>query len=122
MRISYLLPACCRTVFALVGSLLGAQLSLAMDIVVTSNADSGNGTLRQALQFNTALGGNNTILFSNSVASPIVLTSGELVITTNVTIVGPGPDVLTISGNSANRVFNVSGGTVAIAGLTIANG
>jgi hypothetical protein len=31
----------------------------ATDIVVANNADSGNGTLRQAIQFNESLGGGN---------------------------------------------------------------
>jgi len=42
----------------------------AMDIVVTTNADSGNGSLRQAIQFNASGGGGNTISFSNTVTSP----------------------------------------------------
>ena len=35
---------------------------------------------------------------------------------------GPGAGMLTLSGNNATRVFNVTGGTVAIANLKIANG
>ena len=49
--------------------------------------------------------------------------SGALEITKNVDIEGPGASQLTISGNSASRVFDVnSGATATIAGLRIANG
>ncbi len=108
--------------FATLAALANAS-ALAIDIVVTSNADTGNGSLRQALQFNVALGGGNTILFSNSVISPITLTSGELPITTNVNIVGPGPNLLTVSGNNSSRIFRITNDvSVSITGLTIANG
>ena len=36
----------------------------------------------------------------------IALTGGELVITTNATIVGPGPEILAVSGNNASRMIN----------------
>ena len=73
--------------------LTGLQNAGAMDIVIANNADSGNGTLRQAIQFNESLGGGNTIVFSNIVSGTIHLTNalGELLISKNVTIIGPGP-------------------------------
>lgn len=39
-------------------------------------------------------------------------------------IVGPGANLLTVSGNNASRVFNIGSGNfnVSISGLTIANG
>jgi hypothetical protein len=44
-------------------------------------------------------------------------------ITADLTITGPGAGVLTVSGNSAVRFFNiVTGVTVSISGLTISNG
>ncbi len=53
----------------------------------------------------------------------ITPTSGELALGKDLDIKGPGADALTISGNHAGRVFDVSGGvTVTIAGLTIADG
>jgi hypothetical protein len=95
----------------------------AIDILVYNNNNSGAGSLRQAISDNNALGGGNTIVFSNTVTGTITLTTGELLISTNVTILGPGPQVLTVrDGSSFNRVFNVSGGTVAISSLTIAFG
>ncbi|HEV7378088.1 MAG TPA: Calx-beta domain-containing protein [Pyrinomonadaceae bacterium] len=86
---------------------------------VNSNADSGPGSLRQAI-LDACPGA--TIFFSSSFIGPITLTSGELVINKNLTIVGPGVNSLTIGGNNASRVFNISSGTVSISDLTIANG
>jgi parallel beta-helix repeat protein len=104
--------------------IVGARTTGAMDIVVANNADSGNGTLRQAIQFNESLGGGNRILFSNIVTGTITLTNvlGQLVITKDVTIVGPGANVLTISGNAYNRVFDLTNAMVNISGLTISRG
>ena len=49
--------------------------------------------------------------------------SGELAVTKDLNIEGPGANELTISGNHSSRAFDISGGvTVTIAGLTIANG
>jgi hypothetical protein len=105
---------------------LYAQRVGAIDIVVANNADSGNGTLRQAIQFNESLGGGNTIVFSNVVTGAITLTNGlgELLISKDVSIIGPGADVLAINGNNATiRVFHLTNGAnVSISGLTITAG
>ncbi len=59
----------------------------------------------------------------NQVVSPITLTIGELSINKSLTIQGPGANLLTLSGNTASRVFSIqSANTVTITGLTIANG
>ena len=86
---------------------------------VTSLADSGAGSLRQALADSTA---GDTIDFA--VNGTITLTSGELLIANDLTISGPGATNLAVSGNSASRVFNISnpGSTVTISGLTIRDG
>ncbi len=53
----------------------------------------------------------------------ITLTNGELPISHSVTIEGPGANTLSVSGNDASRVFDVSGSaSVAISGLTITDG
>ena len=103
----------------------GLQNAGATDIVVANNADGGNGTLRQAIQFNESLGGGNTIVFSNIVTGTITLTNvlGELLITKDVTIIGPGANVLAISGNNAHRVFHLTNNAnVNISGLTVTFG
>lgn len=85
-----------------------------MTFTVTSNADSGLGTLRQAILDS---GSGDTILFS--ITGTITLTSGELEIDHDLTITGPGSESLTIDGDGAYRVFNISGGAPTISGLTI---
>ncbi|HTS16102.1 MAG TPA: choice-of-anchor Q domain-containing protein [Verrucomicrobiae bacterium] len=107
------------TVVAAVFTLLCATpVSLrAATNTVTSTADSGSGTLRAALN---AAGNGDTIKFS--VSGTITLTSGQLTVPNNVTILGPGAGSLTVSGNGASRVLNVAGSEVTIRGLTIANG
>ena len=89
--------------------------------IVITNADSGPGSLRQALA--DACPGSTISFDMNQVVSPITLTTGELIVNKNVTITGPGASLLTVSGNLASRVFNIgSGVTAVISGLTVANG
>jgi predicted outer membrane repeat protein len=89
--------------------------------VVTSTADGGAGTLRDAID-NHACG---TITFD--VTGPIELTSAQLIIGRNVTIAGPGADQLTVRRSAAAalrfRIFLIEQGTTAIiSGLTISGG
>jgi|GEM_PF-2283354 len=96
------------------------SVDCATALTVTSNAESGAGSLSQAIGFVCAGG---TITFDLSqFTSPITLTS-QLGISKNLTIQGPGANLLTISGNHTTRVFNIRKGvTVNISGLTIAQG
>lgn len=100
---------------------------------VTNTNDSGEDSLRQAIA-DAAAG--DTIDFNLSGCPCIItLTSGELVIGKDLTIIGLGTNLLTISGNNASRVFFINPGapgattgppatglTVNISNLTIANG
>src|SRR6516164_3699925 len=70
--------------------------AFAATLVVTNNNDSGPGSLRQALLDNETAGGGSTVTFSN-VTGTIDLTSGELGITNNLTLLGPGESVLAVS-------------------------
>ncbi len=91
-------------------------------LTVTSAADDGSsGTLRSLIG---AASPGSTIVFDHRLdGQTIALKSGALEVNKNLDIEGPGASQLTISGNSASRVFDVgSGATVTIAGLTIANG
>jgi len=108
--------------FALV---CAAAVSVHADIItVITTADSGPGSLRQALadaqdgdtiQFDAALNGQT-----------IGLESSELVIDKNITISGPGPGLLTVarSQQAADfRIFNIPPShTAEIDGLTITGG
>jgi predicted outer membrane repeat protein len=92
-------------------------------ITVTNTNDVGPGSLRQALA--DAQDGDDIQFDPNLNGQTINLTSGELVIDKNITIVGPGQDLLTVSRSSPNlfRIFHVMAGhTVTIEGLTIKNG
>ena len=90
--------------------------------VVTTTADNGPGSLRQAI-VNATPG--ETLTFA--VSGSITLTSGELLITTNLTITGPGASQLTVQRSTAAgtpdfRIFDIRSGTVTISGLTLNNG
>ncbi len=109
-------------VLVMVG-VVGARSAGAVDIIVTNNADSGNGTLRQAVQSNATLGGGNRILFSSNITGTITLTTGEILIGHALTLQGPTAAGITVSGNNASRVFRLTGGsTVNLSSLTIAHG
>jgi hypothetical protein len=89
---------------------------------VTNLNDSGAGSLRAAVSDANAAPG-STIDFAKGLHGTIKLTNGELDITSSTTIIGPGADKLSVSGNSANRVFEIgTGQNVTISGLTISNG
>ena len=127
--------SCTRSPWAVLAGLaivvvLGALPVFASTITVNSAADSGFGSLRQAIADANPAGG-DTINFS--VTGTITLTSGELFIGKDLTISGPGAASLAISGDfpiggdpiytSTSRVFAIgSGTTVAISSLTIQNG
>src|SRR5438093_620514 len=89
-------------------------------ITVTNTADSGPSSLRDAI-LNASSG--DTISFSLTYPATITLSS-TLDITTSLTINGPGPSSLAISGNKSVRVFHIPapGLTVVISGVTIENG
>src|SRR5262245_58771123 len=87
---------------------------------VTTLADAGPGSLRQAI-LDTP--GGSTVDFQPGLSGTITLTSGEVAINKDLTVAGPGADVVTVSGNHASRVFNIAPTfTVDISGLTIADG
>ena len=106
---------------ALGGFSLYAQLGAAATLIVTTTADNGAGSLRAAIaaatdgdmiQFDPALNGQT-----------ITLTSGELLIDKDVTIGGPGPDLLKVETLGQFRIFHViPGNTVRIEKLTISRG
>src|SRR5262245_44305523 len=88
---------------------------------VTNLLDSGAGSLREAVVAANANPGADAIDFA--VTGTITLTSGQLDITDSLTINGPAASALTVSGNHASRVFDITANpTVTIANLTVANG
>jgi hypothetical protein len=105
-----------------IGSLLLWFAAEAGTLLVYNNNDTGAGSLRYAVQNNAAQGGGNTIVFSNTVTGAISLASGELLITNNVTIAGPGAHVLALSAGVNSRIFHITNCTAAISGLSLTNG
>jgi beta-glucanase (GH16 family) len=91
------------------------------ELSVTSSSDSGDGSLRQALE-DIAIGG--TISFDPALAgSTIWLTSGPLVPGGDVAIDASAAPGLLIDGGSADRVLIVDAGlTVSVSNLTMTNG
>jgi hypothetical protein len=99
--------------------LLAAGSSQAATLTVTTNADSGAGSLRAAL---AAAAADDTIDFDAALHGQTIVLQSTLSVTKNLTITGPGASRFTIDGNHAVQVFSMGNTTVAISGLTIANG
>ncbi len=100
---------------------LPTQIASANTTIVANCNDSGTGSLRAAV---AAAGGGDSINFNLSpTCSAITLTSGDIEISKNLMIDGPGAGSLAVSGNSAGTVFVVdSGVTASISGLTVEDG
>lgn len=115
---------------------IGAFSELAPgEILVSTLRDENDGnyslgdlSLREALAIADSTTGPDTIKFASNLHGTIELTQGELDIDTDVDIVGPGSDRLTIDAQSNSRGFNISDGVstnlldVSISGLTITDG
>ncbi|MCK9204225.1 MAG: right-handed parallel beta-helix repeat-containing protein, partial [Bacteroidales bacterium] len=109
--------------------LLSCFVSVRAQIVVTSNANSGSNTLRQAIA-DVSSGG--TITFNLSAGNEIIKLSSELAITKAMTIdgknsAGSGVDVtvqVTTPGSSSWRVFQItsSGSAINIHNMTMLGG
>ncbi|MBK8285168.1 MAG: hypothetical protein IPK97_09945 [Ahniella sp.] len=91
-------------------------------VTVTNNADSGTGSLRQAVI-------DAQPFDSISFASPFfdqartITLSGPLVIAKPLTIAGPGAALLTIDGNNVTRQMNIdAGGQVQLSGARFTRG
>lgn len=93
-------------------SLAGSQGADAAGIfVVNNNADSGMGSLREAIGLANG-SPNNVVQFNPSLkGSTITLTTGEIEITKPMTIAGLGANLLTISGGHHSRIFYVHVGS-----------
>ena len=93
-------------------------------IVVTSTADSGAGSLRDAITTAQATSDDDTITFDPSVFTPgslhtITLASQLPSISKPLTIIGPGQNTLAISGDDTTRILYVDQGTNATPGVSV---
>ena len=98
--------------------------------LVNSLADPGDGmctnsecTLREAI---AGAQDGDRIGFKGNLSGTIPLTAGTLIIDKNLTIEGPGPNVLTVNGQGASTVFQIGAdapvGLAILSGLTITGG
>ena len=115
------------------GAALGATVILAPAaegavFTVTNLDDAGPGSLRQAAADADAATGGDTITFANGLNGTITLTTGQIGLSSNdeaLQVRGPGPDVITVSGNNNDRIFYShmdSNFPVVISGLTLTQG
>jgi hypothetical protein len=122
-----------RRIAAGAGLSLGAFLGVsatagAADYTVTNLANTGSGSLRQALA--DAENGNrptvDRVLFQSGLSGTIGISSQGLSVTEPIDIVGPGANVLAVSAGNGQRVFDTEQGTVGdpvtISGLTLTAG
>ena len=108
--------ALCGVLSLALGSAQGANL------VVTSTADSGADSLRQAL---ADAGSGDTITFHGSLSGQtIVLTNGQITVTNSLFIDASAlSDGIAIDGNASSRIFKFSTNTTNIlTGLVLTNG
>jgi hypothetical protein len=104
----------------------GFRPAQAATFIVSNNADSGAGSLRQAvLNANSAATG-DTIEFTSAVYGATITLSSEIFLGSNgggtLTINGPGANRLIIDGGAgSNRIFQTLG-IVTIRGATLQNG
>ena len=107
----------------------------AVGLVVTTLDDHNDGvcnsdcTLREAIIAATSQIGSKSISFASGLAGTIELAGALPDLSTDITITGPGANLLTVRRNTGGnyRIFTISNGTttgprVTIGGLTIANG
>jgi predicted outer membrane repeat protein len=112
------------TVLALLlsSALVVWPVSAATTLVVTSVADAGVGSLRQAIE---GISPGGTIKFHSDLSGQIIILNSTLVINKNLVIDGSDPaETVIISGNEVVRVFNVtdSVSSATLKDLTIMNG
>jgi hypothetical protein len=94
------------------------------DDVSNGNTSAGNLSIREALEIANAKPGADTIVFDESLSGETISqNNGVLFITSDVTIAGPGADLLTINAFNNSRVLRIDASATAdISGLTLRGG
>jgi hypothetical protein len=96
--------------------------------VVTSLADSGAGSLREAITLANDAPGADVIVFKKGLTGTIDVTSGEMLITGALQIKGPGAEKLALDMDEISRAFRANDGDIAkdspwsVTGLAFFNG
>jgi len=87
--------------------------------IVTNNLDDGSaGTLRNCV--NGAASG-STVTFDPSLNGQTITLNAPITINANLTIQGPGANLLTIDGNNSTQLF-INNSSIVLSGLTLAHG
>ena len=90
-----------------------------------ANPANGAMSLRKAITSANAVNGVSLITFADTLSGTMTLNGTALpTLTKSIDVIGPGADVLTISGNNLSQIFaaNKAGTTVTLAGMTLTNG
>lgn len=88
--------------------------------VVSTTADSGPGSLRSAL---LGVQDGDVITFDPSLQGDTIRLKNELQVCSNITIQGPGANLLTVSGEDGSRILKIiQGNSVVVSGLRFSNG
>ena len=108
------------------------SLVLRAPYVVTTTADSGAGSLRAAIVAGNLITFDPNVFAPSSAPYTIALFSALPILSSNISIVGPGKGVLTVQRSTASGtpqfgIFTISNGTgigpnVSLSGLTITKG
>ncbi len=98
--------------------MMQVESAQAATLTVNNLNDSGIGSLRDTIN----IASNNDVVefLLGSNPSTITLTSGALAIAKNLTINGPGANLLTISSNNRLPVLDINAANVTFSGLAIA--
>ncbi|MEH2209269.1 PEP-CTERM sorting domain-containing protein [Nostoc sp.] len=106
------------TVVALGWVIMQVESAQAATLTVNNLNDNGVGSLRNTID----IASNNDVVefLLGSNPSTITLTSGALAIVKNLTINGPGANLLTISSNNHFPMFDINAANVTLSGLAIA--
>jgi hypothetical protein len=123
--------------YTITASAAAAQASFTLTnssslLVTTTKDDSyssdGSNSLREAVEYAVSHPGASTITFDPAVfgtaPQTITLILGPLVLAnpTTTTILGPGTNLLTVSGGNVRQVFGVEDGSAALLGLSVTGG
>ncbi|MEQ1923783.1 MAG: choice-of-anchor Q domain-containing protein, partial [Pyrinomonadaceae bacterium] len=108
-------------------TILGAATlnAMAATFTVSNTNDTGGGSLRQAVLDSNAAAGSDTIVFDALFNSPQTIILASVISLDpatgdSLTITGPGQNLLTVSGNNAVPIFDLSSGDTAfLSGMTL---
>ena len=110
------------------GLMLTASPASAATFTVTNLNDAGAGSLRQAILDANAVPTDDVIEFAPGLSGTISLTTGEMKITDELSLIGPGSANVTIDAANNSQIFyiydapHVGALNVTISGLTLTRG